>query len=74
MGLEKENFNAKQIMDIYSKTLEKNPNEEIDIYKYVKINYLVMIEKGSAKNKFAYLMKSLEEDFANATVILKYSD
>lgn len=74
MGLEKENFNAKQIIDIYSKTLEKNPKDEVDIYKYVKINYLVMIEKGTAKNKFSYLMKALEEDFANATVILKYSD
>ncbi|OHW61267.1 replication initiation protein [Andreesenia angusta] len=61
-GLEQENWTAKQIADLYEMACTKA--EDVDVYAYIKLNYIKMLEQGKARNKFAYLLKSLEEDYA----------
>ena len=62
MGLNDENFNSKQIMSIYEKAVEKAGNEDIDLFEYIRLNYLHI--KDKARNKYAYLLKALENDYA----------
>lgn len=65
MNLSNENFNSEQIMNIYSKAVQKLENEEEkDIFEYVRLNYLNI--KDKARNKYSYLMKALENDYASA--------
>lgn len=66
MGVENENFNGKQILELYEKAIMKTENEDIDPFEYVRLNYLHMIEKGTARNKFSYLIAALEGDYATA--------
>ncbi len=73
-GLQDENFNAKQIMDIYEVAVDKLGDlleEERDIYSYININYKAMLEKKNVRNNFTYLMNMLENDRANAYTIIK---
>ncbi|MEY8285631.1 replication initiation protein [Lachnospiraceae bacterium 50-23] len=64
MGLEAENFNQKQIMEIYNKAVEKVGNEDIDIFEYIRFNYLYA--KSKARNKYGYLLDALDNDYAVA--------
>lgn len=64
MGIGEENFNQKQIIDIYDKAVEKAGNEDIDIFEYIRLNYLHI--KDKARNKYSYLLKALENDYAAA--------
>ena len=66
MGLNDENFNSKQIMSIYEKAVEKAGNEDIDLFEYIRLNYLHI--KDKARNKYAYLLKAVENDYATAMV------
>lgn len=70
MGLKDENFSSKQIMDIYEKAVEKVGNEDIDIFEYVRLNYLHI--KDKARNKYRYLLKALEYDYATAVGQLRF--
>lgn len=65
MGLGKENFNSDQIIEIYSEAVKRLENEEEkDIFEYVRLNYLHI--KDKARNKYTYLLKALENDYAAA--------
>ena len=64
MGLQQENFSTNQIMSVYEKAVEKAGNEDIDLFEYVRLNYNHI--KANARNKFAYLLKALENDYASA--------
>lgn len=70
MGLENENFDAKQIMDIYGMAVDKT-QDQVDVFKYIKINYLYSKKDNRARNVYAYLLKAVEEDYAKAFVQLK---
>lgn len=72
-GLQNEKFNSKQIIELYEIAVAKTESRDIDLYEYIKLNYLDMIEKGSARNKFSYLKKALEEDYTKASVQLTLS-
>lgn len=65
MGLSDENFNSKQIMSIYELAVEK-VQDKFDVYEYVRLNYLHI--KDKARNKYSYLLKALEEDYAKASI------
>lgn len=64
MGLKNENFSPDQIMNIYERAVEKAGNEDIDLFEYIRLNYLNI--KNKARNKYAYLLKALENDYAAA--------
>lgn len=72
MGLAREKFNARQIMDLYEIAINKT-QDEVDVFKYIEMNHFYMIKNSRARNKFAYLKKALEEDYAKAFVQLKYN-
>lgn len=66
-GLEKENFNPKQIIELYEiAVLKTDTDEYVDVFEYIKLNYKNMIEHNRARNKFSYLKKALDEDYAAA--------
>ena len=65
-GLENEKFNSKQIIDLYEIAVNKTDDENVNPFEYIKINYLLMLEKKTVRSKFAYLKKALEEDYALA--------
>ena len=64
MGLGQENFSTEQIMSVYEKAVEKAGNEDIDLFEYIRINYNHI--KSKARNKYSYLLKALENDYASA--------
>lgn len=64
MGLGQENFSTEQIMLVYEKAVEKAGNEDIDLFEYVRLNYNYI--KSKARNKYSYLLKALENDYASA--------
>lgn len=72
MGLSRERFNAKQIIDLYSIAVDKT-QDLVDVYGYVKLNYDAMINKGTVRNKYGYLTKALKEDYAKAFAQLKHN-
>lgn len=65
MGLQDENFNSKQVMEIYQKSVQKT-QDNINPFEYVRLNYLYVKGKGSARNIYSYLIKALENDYAAA--------
>lgn len=65
MGLSNENFNTKQVMEIYEKAVEK-VQDEFDIFEYIRLNYIYVKGKGSARNIYSYLLKALDGDYAAA--------
>lgn len=64
MGLSEERLSAKQVMNIYEKAIERIGNEDINPFEYIRLNYLNIKEK--ARNKYSYLLKALENDYAVA--------
>ena len=64
MGLGEENFSTEQTMWIYEKAVERAGNEDIDLFEYVRLNYNHI--KSKARNKYSYLLKALENDYASA--------
>ena len=64
MGLGQENFSTEQIMSVYEKAVEKAGNEDIDLFEYIRLNYNHI--KSKARNKYSYLLKALENDYASA--------
>ncbi|MDP2947612.1 MAG: replication initiation protein, partial [Nanoarchaeota archaeon] len=69
-GLRKERFNAKQIMELYTVACDKSSNSknDIDPFEYIRLNYLYMIEKGTHRSKFKYLLAALQEDYSGAAM------
>lgn len=64
MGLSEEKLSPKQVMNIYEKAIERIGNEDINPFEYIRLNYLNIKEK--ARNKYSYLLKALENDYAVA--------
>lgn len=64
MGLSEEKFSPKQVMAIYEKAIERIGNEDINPFEYIRLNYLNI--KDKARNKYSYLIKALENDYAVA--------
>ncbi|MGO1820106.1 MAG: replication initiation protein [Senegalia sp. (in: firmicutes)] len=64
MGLGEENFSTEQIMSVYEKAIEMAGNEDINLFEYIRLNYIHI--KDKARNKYAYLLKALENDYASA--------
>lgn len=69
MGLKNITLNPKQIMNIYEKTVEVAGNEDIDLFEYIRLNYLHIHKK--ARNKYGYLLKAVENDYGSAMPQLK---
>jgi len=67
-GLSGTNFNSKQIMELYEIAVKKTESTDIDPHEYIKLNYNNMISNGTARNKFAWLKKALEDDYAKAAM------
>ncbi|MGO3168689.1 replication initiation protein [Senegalia sp. (in: firmicutes)] len=68
-GLRNAIFNKIQIMQLYEIAVEKSEPKDMDPYKYINDNYIYTLQKGP-KNKFAYLKKALQEDYANVLIQL----
>ena len=74
-GIESENFNAKQVLELYESTVDMlidDYQSEADLFEYIRLNYLFMKEKKGVKNPFNYLMKALKEDYAVARGQIKF--
>jgi len=69
-GLGKERFNSKQIMELYGVACDKttDSNIAVDPFEYIRLNYLYMIEKGTHRNKYNYLLAAIKEDYAGACI------
>lgn len=67
-GLQGTNFNSKQIMELYEIAVKKTESADIDPHEYIKLNYNNMMNNGTARNKFAWLKKALENDYARAVI------
>ncbi|MBF8984580.1 replication initiation protein [Lutibacter sp. B2] len=70
-GIEKENFNIKQIIELCEIAVLKAEDIDVDIHDYIRINYEEMKKKKTVRNKFAWLKKALEEDYASAIAQIK---
>jgi len=72
-GISGERFNSKQIIELYEAACNKtmSSNTDIDPFEYIRLNYLYMIEKGTHRSKFKYLLSALYEDFASAAIQIK---
>lgn len=55
MGLKDENFSTEQIIAIYQKAVEKADNTDVDLFEYIRLNYLHV--KDKARSKYAYSLK-----------------
>lgn len=71
-GLDNNRFNNKQIMELYTISVQQTDNMEVDPFEYIRLNYHNMIQKGAVKSPFAYFKKALEQDFAKAKNQLKF--
>ena len=74
-GLSGENFDSKQIIELYTIACEKLGDEfetADDLFEYIRLNYLHMLKNKTVKNKYAYLKKALDEDFAVARGQIKF--
>ena len=75
-GLANENFDSKQIIELFTIATEvlTDPDQQ-DIFEYIKLNYLHMLKNKTIVNKYAYLKKALNEDYAAARgqIKLNYS-
>jgi plasmid replication initiation protein len=70
-GLNEESFSEKQILELYRAAGKKTKATELDALEYIRINFEAMEDKGTARNKFAWLKKALENDYANATLQIR---
>lgn len=66
-GLKDENFDSRQIIELFTIATEVliDPEQE-DIYEYIRLNYLHILKNKKVINKYSYLKKALNEDFAAA--------
>ena len=74
-GLENENFNSNQVLELYEVAVDMLIDEyesETDLFEYIRLNYLFMRDKKSVKNPFSYLRKALKEDYAVARGQIKF--
>ena len=72
-GLDKENFDSKQIIELFTIATEKlSEAEQQDLFEYIKLNYRHMIKNKKIENKYAYLKKALKEDYAVARGQIKF--
>ena len=74
-GLSDENFDSKQIIELYTIACEKLGEEFEtieDIFEYIRLNYLHMLKNKTVRNKYAYLKKALDEDYAVARGQIKF--
>lgn len=65
-GLDAEKWNSKQIVELYTIACQKTVNEEVEVFEYIRLNYLHMLQNKSVQSKFAYLKKALDNDYAVA--------
>lgn len=65
MGVDSENYDAKQIIALYEKSIEKT-QDGLDPFEYIRLNYLYIKGKESVRTTYGYLMAALEEDYAAA--------
>ena len=73
-GLANENFDSKQIIELFTIATEVLTDpEQQDIFEYIKLNYLHMLKNETVVNKYAYLKKALKEDYAAARGQIKLS-
>lgn len=75
-GLANENFNSEQIIELYTVASEKLAYEYEtgeDMFEYIKLNYLHMMKNKTVRNRYAYLKKALDEDFAVARGQIKFN-
>lgn len=73
MGLQQENFSAKQIMSIYELAITKT-QDKFDPFEYVRLNYIHVKAKGSARNPYSYLIAAIENDYGAAAGQLRLFD
>lgn len=73
MGLSSENFNDKQIVSIYELAITKT-QDKFDVFEYVRLNYLHIKAKGSARNIYSYLLSAIENDYGAAAGQLRLFD
>ena len=73
-GLENENFNAEQVIELFTIATEvlTDPEQE-DLFEYIRLNYLHILKNKSVINRYSYLKKALEEDFAAARGQIKFA-
>ena len=66
-GLDKENFDSQQIIELFTIATEVliDPEQE-DLFEYIRLNYLHILKNKKVINKYSYLKKALNEDFAAA--------
>lgn len=80
MGIDEFKFNASQIIDLYSKTVDfLNSKGNIDvtedrIYKYINSCVEYTKDKNPSKSFYGYLLKSIELDFRNMSTIFYMED
>lgn len=72
-GLINAKFNNEQLLLLYDIACKKTDSEKINVFEYIKLNYIYMLETGSAINKFAYLKDCLENDYAKAVAQFELS-
>jgi plasmid replication initiation protein len=65
MGIEVEKLSSEQVINLYEIAVAKT-NDRYDPFEYVRLNYLWAKRKDTVRNIYAYLTKSLEEDYAVA--------
>lgn len=74
-GLKDENFSSKQIIELFTIATEAltDPEQE-DLFEYIRLNYLHILKNKKVINKYSYLKKALNEDFAAARgqIMLEY--
>jgi len=73
-GLQDENFNSEQVMNLYQVSVNKlhlDCESEKDISEYIKINYNTMLDKENIINRYSYLMDLLANDRAKAIVTIR---
>lgn len=67
MGLHDEKFSTEQIINIYNKAVEYlGDRVEMDIFEYVRLNYLELKRTKGVTNPYGLLLKYLELDKAAA--------
>ena len=51
-------------MNLYETAVKKADGEDINLFEYIKLNYNNI--KDKARNRYSYLLKALENDYASA--------
>jgi plasmid replication initiation protein len=64
MGLGELKLSAEQIMTVYERAVKKAGDEDINLFEYIRLNYLKI--KDKARNPYSYLLEALDYDYASA--------